>query len=115
MIIKQIVKNIPVALKGELVGKDIFISVIFLGRNFLKIKLQQNSFIWLRNFLESLYQESLDSYKEQGRKQEEWKEFNDNKKIIQGKVDTGFYNKVGLSKISQDRPYVRNGMRQTNG
>ena len=47
MIIKQLIKSVPLGVKAELIGKDVYISILFFGKNYLKLRLGQKAFLWL--------------------------------------------------------------------
>lgn len=112
MIIKQVAKSLPVAVKGELIGKDVEFKIMFLGRNYIKFKLGQKAFIWLRNFLEDIYQESLDSYQDTATVNQLRVDRNKvGKKSDDKNVDRGYNPMSGMSNISDRNPFVRNGIR----
>lgn len=64
MIIKQIVKSVPVVIKGELLGGEVKISFVFLGRNLVSFRLKEDLFVVARNFIEDIYQEMIGKRKD---------------------------------------------------
>ena len=113
MIIKQLIKSVPLGVKAELIGKDVYISIIFFGKNYLKLRLGQKAFLWLRNFIEEIYQESLDSYKST---QEAGQDRIDRLKhyrrdLGQVSVDKGTPTYTGISNVKSQVPIVHNGTR----
>lgn len=114
MLIKQIVKTLPLVVKAETTGKETYITVVFMGKNFVRFKLAQKTLYGIRNFIEEIYQESLDSYKKQNDaardRVQRFKHYNNN---TNGKlIDTGYIgNSKSLQNVNNLLPTSQNNRR----
>ena len=109
MILKQIVKNVPIVIKSEVRGGDIKITLVFMGRNTLSLKINKEIFIGIRNFIEEIYQSTLDDYKDPSKAiQDRIERNNPNLTRNADKIFTGYINKPGLGNINTALPRVDN-------